>query len=412
MTGMTSTARIPDGLRTTPSRQDGGIAVLRCRAQALLLGLLLLLFPSGPATAGTPPARPTASWPVHVPDTGQERCYDNLHRITCPPPGAPYYGQDAEYVINPPQCEKKVVGDATLLIDRVTGLTWQVASAESELDWSAALDYTEELTLAGWTDWRLPESRELRTIMTFAHPDREEKTQDCRFPLPAASPCFWSATTRKFPALDAQSVCLGAINQVRDTNKERRLWVRAVRGPRLPGPSFRVNGDGTVTDLSTGLMWQQSETRPMTWQQALAFCEELELAGHGDWRLPSIRELQTLVEAGPGEPAVDEKIFPGCRPEPYWSSTTRSERPAFAWTMDFATGREYDGGYKARLYPVRAVRGGLVIRRRPGVEPRPPHPAPRPGEEEIRPFPRPGREDEFLEPRPLEMEDRPSQTGR
>ena len=223
--------------------------------------------------------------------------------------------------------------------------------------------------------------------------------------MPAGEPCFWSATTRKYPALAAQGVCLGAMNQVRDVDKRVKLAVRAVRGPRLPGPALRDNGDGTVTDLSTGLMWQRTETRPMTWQQALAFCEDLELAGHRDWRLPSIRELQSLVVAGPREPAIDANAFPGCRPGPYWSSTTRSERPAFAWVMDFATGREFDNGYKTRLYPVRAVRGGLVEHRRPtGKElqpqPRPPSPPP---DQEIRPFPRPERRDELLEPRPLDM---------
>ncbi len=392
MTGMISSTCTTDARSPRPSGWS-----------RLLPALLALLVLSQPAVAGTSRPDKPAAWPVHVPDTGQNACYDNLHRIACPPPGAPFYGQDAEYLVNPPRCEKKTVAGATLLIDHVTGLTWQLQTAPKPLDWSAALDYTDALALGGFTDWRLPESRELRTIMRFGEPGGKEKKEACRFPLPAGEPCFWSFTTRKFPALDAQSVCLGAINQVRDTNKDLKRAVRAVRGKPLPGPSFRDNGDGTVTDLSTGLEWQQTEARPMTWQQALAYCERLELAGHRDWRLPSIRELQTLVDPRLQEPALDSKVFPGCRPEPYWSSTTRSDRPAFAWTMDFSTGLEYGGGYKTRLYSVRAVRGGDVQRRQPAVKSLPlPRPAAQP-EKKIHPFPRPAGKEELLEPLPLEM---------
>ncbi len=385
-----------------PRQQIPGCRSFHCRAIRALLragSLLLSLCLLQSAAAGQVTESP---WPVHVPDTGQESCYDNLRRIECPQPGEPFYGQDAEYRAEPPQCEAISVAGATLLADRVTGLTWQAETAPAELDWSAALDYADTLALGGHTDWRLPSIRELRTIMNFGEPDGKGKEPGCGSGRAAGDPCFWSATTRKFPALDAQSVCLDPINQVRDTDKGRKRAVRAVRGTPLPGPVFRDNGDGSVTDLSTGLTWQQGETRPMTWQQALAFCEGLDLAGHQDWRLPSIRELQTLVDVRRQQPALDSTIFPGCRPEPYWSSTTRSERPAFAWTMDFATGREYDGAYKGRFYPVRAVRGGHVRRRQPETAPVMTPPA---GEKEqpLRPFPRERGHDELLEPYPLDM---------
>ena len=55
------------------------------------------------------------------------------------------------------------------------------------------------------------------------------------------------------------------------------------------------NGDGTVTDNGTGLMWQQA-TAPgtYTWEQALVYCENLDLANHTDWRLPTVKELGLL----------------------------------------------------------------------------------------------------------------------
>jgi len=62
-------------------------------------------------------------------------------------------------------------------------------------------------------------------------------------------------------------------------------------------PSYRDNGDGTVTDRATDLMWTQRDSgKPMTWQQALSYAESLTLGGHADWRLPNAKELQYLVD--------------------------------------------------------------------------------------------------------------------
>lgn len=47
------------------------------------------------------------------------------------------------------------------------------------------------------------------------------------------------------------------------------------------------NGDGTVTDTKTGLMWQKADAGTMNWETAIAYCKKLMLAGHSDWRLPS-----------------------------------------------------------------------------------------------------------------------------
>jgi len=69
---------------------------------------------------------------------------------------------------------------------------------------------------------------------------------------------------------------------------------------------FTDNGDGTVTDHCTGLMWQK-ETAPgeYTWQEALEYCENLSLAGHRNWRLPNVRELESIVDYGRHFPSID-----------------------------------------------------------------------------------------------------------
>ena len=88
---------------------------------------------------------------------------------------------------------------------------------------------------------------------------------------------------------------------------------------------FIDNGDGTVSDTTTGLMWQKA-TAPgtYTWQQALAYCENLVLpaGGYSDWRLPDRNELQSLVDYSRYNPAINTTYFPNTVASYYWSSTT------------------------------------------------------------------------------------------
>lgn len=58
---------------------------------------------------------------------------------------------------------------------------------------------------------------------------------------------------------------------------------------------FKDNGDGTVSDPNTGLMWQQSPpVEGMTWYEAKEYCENLEFGGYSDWRLPTLKELFSI----------------------------------------------------------------------------------------------------------------------
>ena len=61
-------------------------------------------------------------------------------------------------------------------------------------------------------------------------------------------------------------------------------------------PRYQDNGDGTVSDLVTGLMWQQDPGEKMTYDQAVAGTSSFNLAGYSDWRLPSIKELYSLIQ--------------------------------------------------------------------------------------------------------------------
>ncbi|MGX9728526.1 MAG: Lcl C-terminal domain-containing protein [Candidatus Electronema sp. VV] len=82
--------------------------------------------------------------------------------------------------------------------------------------------------------------------------------------------------------------------------------------------SFHDNGNGTVTDSRTGLVWQQipldadgnGAADALTWQEALAAATKLSFAGQSDWRLPNRNELQSIVDYRYADPAIDSNVFP------------------------------------------------------------------------------------------------------
>ena len=104
---------------------------------------------------------------------------------------------------------------------------------------------------------------------------------------------------------------------------------------------YTDNGDGTISDHQTGLMWSKCsygqtydandansdgiicEGSPAfgTWQQAFAWAADSTDHGHSDWRLPNIKELGSIVDFGSAKPAINQSIFPNTVSGPYWSST-------------------------------------------------------------------------------------------
>jgi hypothetical protein len=146
--------------------------------------------------------------------------------------------------------------------------------------------------------------------------------------------------------------------------------------------SFTDNGNGTVTDNNTGLVWQKCSmgqnndascsgtANYYNWYQAsgtydasynpstISVCGSLSLAGTG-WRLPSKKELVGIVDYSipyPG-PTIPQTLFPNTASSGYWSSTTGASSTSDAWLVDF-----YDGYVvyinKGATFYVRCVRGG------------------------------------------------------
>jgi hypothetical protein len=138
-------------------------------------------------------------------------------------------------------------------------------------------------------------------------------------------------------------------------------------GVAWPAPRFTDNSNGTVTDKLTGLIWMRDAAvlGAQTWADAMTTANTLEsgMAGltdgsqEGDWRLPNVRELQSLIDYGRYGPAFPADPFTGVQSLPYWSSTTFSNGESAAWSVYFSDGAVISNGKSATGY-VWCVRGG------------------------------------------------------
>jgi len=219
------------------------------------------------------------------------------------------------------------------------------------------MDFIGELNaLVGFSTWRLPDRKELRSIVD--HDKTDLTINSDYFPnTPVAN--YWTSSTYNNMNYSAWYVYFfyGADFS---SGKSNLYHVRAVSGPKSR-EKLIDNGNGTVTDLSTGLMWQQA-TAPgsHSWQNALSYCEDLSLGGYTDWRLPTIKELDSIVDLKQQLPAIDIDYFPDTDSnEFYWTSTTYQRNAEYGYRIYFDYGgdgffNKTDGGR------VRAVRGGQV----------------------------------------------------
>lgn len=294
------------------------------------------------------------AYAFNLPDTGQTTCYDGAGNVLspCPAPGQPL-AQDGSYSINPLSCTNN--GDGTVT-DNNTGLIWQKEDDGTARTWDAAGSYCASLS----TDWRLPTKKELMSIVDYSIP----------YPGPTINSIFtntkqsnyWSSTTHAgYPSYAWYvNFSVGGVDSYGKDYYGSDYYVRCVRGGQ-PTTSFTDNGNGTVTDAKTGLMWQQGEPGYMTWPDALNYCESLTLpsGGQSDWRLPNIKELESITDDMRYSPASDTAYFPNAVASNYWSSTTGAYYPDFAWVVG------YDGGVygingkdDGNDYYVRCVRSG------------------------------------------------------
>lgn len=111
----------------------------------------------------------------------------------------------------------------------------------------------------------------------------------------------------------------------------------------------------TVYDTATALTWQRAAAAsPKSWDNANSYCASLNLDA-GGWRLPSVKELLTIVDETRKAPAIDPVAFPSSPPEYFWTSSTMAGDGATAWYVNFAAGVS-STETKALSFDVRCVR--------------------------------------------------------
>lgn len=129
-------------------------------------------------------------------------------------------------------------------------------------------------------------------------------------------------------------------------------------------PSYTDNGDGTITDNITGLMWVKdgnsvgcNNGATLNWEGALNFCDTSTFAEYTDWRLPNVRELQSIVDYTKSGPSINTTYFLNTKITYYWSSTTPVGFTTNAWCVAFNQGDLTSAYNKINNAYVRPVRG-------------------------------------------------------
>ncbi|WP_022853277.1 Lcl C-terminal domain-containing protein [Thermodesulfatator atlanticus] len=325
--------------------------------------------------------------------TGQTKCYDVRGKVI-PCEGT---GQDGEYQIGLDASPRFRVFDR-IVKDLLTGLYWTKNANifEFPVSWSEALGVIAELNrenFLGFGDWRLPNRRELESLIFF-----EAKNPALPPELPFENVFhgwYWTSTTAVINPQYAWNIHFGGGRIFYSKKDEERLvWpVRGINkalyatgqrkcystqgkeipckgtgqdgefqyGKRSPSPRFVTNGE-VLKDLFTGLYWTKSADLAglVSWQEALEFIKNLNkgnFLGFSDWRLPNIRELESLIDYGSHSPSLPKgHPFHKVR-EFYWSSTTSFYEPNWAWALYLTKGALGVGMKKDRHFYVWATRG-------------------------------------------------------
>jgi len=318
--------------------------------------------------------------------TSQTKCYDGSGNIITPVSGQAFYGQDAQYTHTAPNYTKSTNG--LTIKDEVTGLTWQKSYEKPTFGgmyyWAETQTLVDNLNnqnYGGYNDWRLPTIKELYSLWngSAGWPYIDTNYFDIKYTdeQDLSHAIFWSSdkytgvmgNTGNSPGAEiAFGVNFGTGHiKAYSISVGPKHFVRCVRGNLAYAVNlFQNNNDGTISDLATGLMWQQTDNGSgIDWEHALAYAQTQNNAnylGHNDWRLPNTKELQSIVDytrsPGATNPAnVGPAINPlfsctgilnegGIADFPYyWTSTSAIPQPngtyAYAWYVAF--GRAEDG---------------------------------------------------------------------
>ncbi len=307
----------------------------------------------------------TMSYPIV--STNQTLFYGNDEQISTVTVNGQFYGQDANYSSHELNYTDNQDGTIT---DNVTGLMWQKDPGD-KMTYDEAVNGAANFDLAGYSDWRLPSIKELYSLIIFSgedpsgyeggntnnlvpfintqyfnfeygNPNDGERIIDSQFAtsnLDVGDSNFGGGNLM-FGVNFADGRIKGyPTGPMAGQSSGKTFFVLYVRGNQDYGVNnFTDNGDGTISDLATGLMWMQYDTgNALDWEEALSTAEGFEFAGYSDWRLPDVKELQSIVDysraPGATNSAAIDPLFnctqitneAGQKDYPYyWSSTTHA----------------------------------------------------------------------------------------
>jgi len=279
----------------------------------------------------------------------------------------PFCGQDAQYGWDVTHSETErfvrteAVLDEPVVLDNVTGLVWEGCPAglrgsvcdcggEALYRWNGALAYCNDLIWGGYLDWRLPDQFEARSIVDYGR--SEPAINPMAFPG-TPSTQFWSSSSHANNIADAWFVGFD-VGDVYDASKTYTNGTRCVRGGSASSSqrfvrTVPVADQPVVEDSRNRSVWQgcgAGQTMDsctgtkiqLSWQQSLAYCENLDWGQHADWRLPNINELHSIIDARRYNPSMDPAVFPGTTAGIFWSSSSHVLQPDRAWTAGFTAG--------------------------------------------------------------------------
>ncbi len=300
---------------------------------------------------------PTLNCSYPIVDTGQMDCFDE-NGIIYPSNASDYFGQDANFQgleFNYTDNEDGTISDST------TGLMWQQDPGEKKT-WDAAVSGATLFKLADYDDWRLPTIKELYSLINFdgetglsaeesvPYIDTEffvfeygDESAGERF----IDSQYWTSTEYVSTTMNGDTTVFGvnfADGRIKGYPKlmhgeEKVNYVLYVRGNEAYGiNSYVDNGDGTILDDATGLVWDQNDSgMGLNWGSALQWVQQKnaqKYLGYDDWRLPNIKELQSIVDytrsPDTSASAAIDPLFNITQLEDdnwpfFWSSTTHKD---------------------------------------------------------------------------------------